>query len=178
MTPAEERARKFYLSLSDIHQVFLYLLLQCGVAGDALAGTYLLMKDDMEGMEEMLTSIEKGKLLDELASISIPGQTDLSSEGTQESAVGSNPTAGEQESINPSLSEVKDKRLLSILQNKCSKIVDENGEPMVVYHGTPSPAFTEFAKLLWMYDYHPSREQIQKELVRMVEAKNKDEIGF
>ena len=46
------------------------------------------------------------------------------------------------------------------------------------FHGTPSPAFTEFAKLLWMYDYHPSREQIQKELVRMVEAKNKDEIGF
>lgn len=30
----------------------------------------------------------------------------------------------------------KDKRLLSILQTDCSKVVDENGEPMVVYHGT------------------------------------------
>ncbi|MDY6121599.1 MAG: hypothetical protein SPI72_00715 [Porphyromonas sp.] len=34
------------------------------------------------------------------------------------------------------LSEVKDKRLLSILQTDASKVVDENGEPMVVYHGT------------------------------------------
>jgi putative uncharacterized protein (fragment) len=30
----------------------------------------------------------------------------------------------------------KDKRLLSILQVNSSKVVDENGEPMVVYHGT------------------------------------------
>ena len=30
----------------------------------------------------------------------------------------------------------KDKRLLSILQTDCSKVVDENGEPRVVYHGT------------------------------------------
>lgn len=86
--------------------------------------------------DHKLTSIEKGKLLDELASISISGQTDLSSEETQEGAVGSNPTAGEQESIKPSLSEVKDKRLLLILQNNFSKVLDENGEPMVMYHGT------------------------------------------
>ncbi|MBR1769242.1 MAG: hypothetical protein IJ748_02175 [Bacteroidales bacterium] len=32
---------------------------------------------------------------------------------------------------------VKDKRLLSILEGNSSKVVDENGEPMVVYHGTP-----------------------------------------
>lgn len=79
LTSVEERAREIYLSLPDIQQVFLYLLMQCGVIGDALAGTYLLMKDDIEGMEEML---------------------------------------------------------------------------------------------LWMYDYHPSREQIHKELVRRVEARN------
>ena len=31
---------------------------------------------------------------------------------------------------------VKDKRLLSLLQTNSSKVVDENGEPRVVYHGT------------------------------------------
>jgi len=81
LTPEEERAREIYLSLPDIHQVFLYLLLQCGVEGDALAGTFLLMKDDTVGIEDML---------------------------------------------------------------------------------------------VWMYDYHPSREQIHKELVRRVEARNID----
>ena len=35
------------------------------------------------------------------------------------------------------LSTVKDKRLLSLLQVNSSKVVDENGEPKVVYHGTP-----------------------------------------
>lgn len=30
----------------------------------------------------------------------------------------------------------KDKRLISILQTNSSKVVDENGEPLVVYHGT------------------------------------------
>ena len=34
------------------------------------------------------------------------------------------------------LSEVKDKRLISILQEDFSKVVDENGEPKVVYHGS------------------------------------------
>ena len=39
----------------------------------------------------------------------------------------------------------KDKRLLSILQTNSSKVVDENGEPMVVYHGTQSE-FNAFDK--------------------------------
>jgi len=34
------------------------------------------------------------------------------------------------------VSDYKDKRLLSILQTNSSKVVDENGEPLVVYHGT------------------------------------------
>lgn len=37
---------------------------------------------------------------------------------------------------NPLLSNFKDKRLFSILQTNSSKVVDENGEPLVVYHGT------------------------------------------
>ncbi len=36
------------------------------------------------------------------------------------------------------LSEVKDKRLISILKEDFSKVVDENGEPKVVYHGSPN----------------------------------------
>ena len=39
---------------------------------------------------------------------------------------------------------VKDKRLLSLLQTNSSKVVDENGEPMVVYHGTPTGGFNVF----------------------------------
>ena len=42
-------------------------------------------------------------------------------------------------------SDIKDKRLLSILQTNSSKVVDENGEPKVVYHGTPN-IFTAFDK--------------------------------
>lgn len=44
------------------------------------------------------------------------------------------------------LSGVKDKRLISILQTDASKIVDENGEPMVVYHGSVSENITAFDK--------------------------------
>ena len=40
---------------------------------------------------------------------------------------------------------VKDKRLLSLLQTNSSKVVDENGEPMVVYHGT-NESFHTFDK--------------------------------
>lgn len=36
---------------------------------------------------------------------------------------------------NPSVAGSKDTKLVSILQNNSSKVVDENGEPMVVYHG-------------------------------------------
>ena len=36
----------------------------------------------------------------------------------------------------PSSAEYKDRRLLSLLQTNSSKVVDENGEPRVVYHGT------------------------------------------
>lgn len=34
------------------------------------------------------------------------------------------------------ISDIKDKRLVSILQINSSKIVDENGEPIVMFHGT------------------------------------------
>ena len=64
--------------------------------------------------DHKLTQIEKGKLLDSLSGITTPGFNQETS-----------PVSG-----------VKDKRLLSILQTNSSKVVDANGEPLVVYRGT------------------------------------------
>ena len=68
--------------------------------------------------DHALTEIEKGKLLDQKnGQAAIPGF--ISTE------------------INPSVTKGKDTKLFSILQTNSSKIVDENGEPKVVYHGSP-----------------------------------------
>jgi len=65
--------------------------------------------------DHALSQIEKGALLDTLRRLK-------------------SPVRGEERS---SLDGVKDKRLLSLLQaENASKVVDENGEPAVVYHGT------------------------------------------
>ena len=55
-----------------------------------------------------------------------------------------------------SLSDIKDTRLLSILQADSSKVVDENGEPLVVYHGTNNRAQKRVGRYpdgTWKYDY-------------------------
>ncbi|MFI3315483.1 MAG: hypothetical protein R3Y04_07460, partial [Rikenellaceae bacterium] len=44
----------------------------------------------------------------------------------------------------PSYTEYKDKRLFSLLQTNSSKVVDENGEPLVVYHGSRDGGFSIF----------------------------------
>ena len=64
--------------------------------------------------DHSLTEIEKGKLIDEVGALSttLPPDSQFT------------------------LSGYKDTRLISLLQNDSSKVVDENGEPMVVYHGT------------------------------------------
>lgn len=68
-----------------------------------------------------LTQIEKTKLLD-----LIDQAVDVKDFGT---------TPDTESTI---LSGYKGKKLVSLLQNNSSKIVDENGEPMVVYHYTPN----------------------------------------
>jgi hypothetical protein len=70
--------------------------------------------------DHKLTQIEKGELISLTAGITNPGNEN-----------------------NSPLSQVKDKRLVSILQTNASKVVDVNGEPMVVYHGT-GEEFTTF----------------------------------
>lgn len=73
--------------------------------------------------DHRLTEIEKGKL--------ISLTTAMQNHGSES---------------NTPLSDFKDKRLLSILQTNSSKVVDENGEPMVVYHGTLAKGLTHFDK--------------------------------
>ena len=84
------------------------------------------LDDGSRYYDHKLTAIEKGRLIDIInktpkSSVSISTQT---------------PDIG-------ALSDIKDKRLISILQTNASKVVDENGEPRVVYHGT-SNVFNTF----------------------------------
>ena len=79
------------------------------------------VKGDSKYYDHRLTQIEKGILIDNLN-------------------VMANHVA---ENQNASYSMGKDSKLLSILQTNASKIVDENGEPMVVYHGS-NAQFTIF----------------------------------
>ena len=75
-------------------------------------------KDGSRYYDHKLSKIEKGKLLI-LSGLSSMGE--------------SHPADKE-----ISLSDIKDKRLSSIIQINSSKIVDENGEPKIVYHSTDS----------------------------------------
>lgn len=76
--------------------------------------------------DHALTEIEKGKLLDQL---------------NDQAAVNGFISTGAKP--NPSVTIGKDTKLLSILQTNSSKVLDENGEPKVLYHGTPND-FTTF----------------------------------
>lgn len=73
--------------------------------------------------DHKLSSTEKGKLLSIIPTIQ---------------------KAGIEDNLPPSVG--KDRRLLSILQTNSSKVVDENGEPMVVYHGTLTKDLHQFSK--------------------------------
>lgn len=85
--------------------------------------------------DHALTEIEKGSLLDNIDALSTTFDAKETSKGFG-STPGINPTT---------LAISKDSKLLSILQNNSSKVVDENGEPKVVYHYTGN-SFTEFGK--------------------------------
>lgn len=71
--------------------------------------------------DHSLTEIEKGALIDNIDELTSPFDNNQNTS-----------------------SEYKDSKLLEILQNNSSKVVDANGEPMVVYHGTTFGDFTEF----------------------------------
>lgn len=93
-------------------------------------------KDGSRYYDHKLTHVEKGKLIDELALLNLSSSTELSSTPGTGTGERNRPTnRGETQTV--PVSDVKDKQLLSILQTNASKVVDENGEPQVVYHGTP-----------------------------------------
>jgi hypothetical protein len=82
------------------------------------------MEDGSRYYDHNLTAIEKGRLIDIInkvpeSSVSISSQTPDTN----------------------TLSDVKDKRLLSILQVNSSNVVDANGESLVVYHQTNSTIY-------------------------------------
>ncbi len=80
--------------------------------------------------------MKKGKLIDELAFYK-PSPTELSSTSGLGATNRNRPT-DRGETLQAPVSATKDNRLVSLLQvGKVSKVVDENGEPLVVYHGTP-----------------------------------------
>lgn len=86
------------------------------------------VKSGKKYYDHALTEIEKGKLLDR-----INDQADKKGFTT----------TGDAPLQSYALSIGKDSKLLSILQTNSSKVVDENGEPMVVYHGSNNE-FTKF----------------------------------
>ncbi|MBF1480435.1 MAG: hypothetical protein HXN72_06235 [Prevotella pallens] len=86
------------------------------------------VKSGKKYYDHALTEIEKGKLLDR-----INDQADKKGFTT----------TGDAPLQSYALSIGKDSKLLSILQTNSSKVVDENGEPMVAYHGSNNE-FTTF----------------------------------
>ncbi|WP_314599158.1 hypothetical protein [Prevotella pallens] len=88
------------------------------------------VKSGKKYYDHALTEIEKGKLLDR-----INDQAD--EKGFT--------TTGDAPLQSYALSIGKDSKLLSILQTNSSKVVDENGEPMVVYHGTLADGLRQFS---------------------------------
>lgn len=88
------------------------------------------VKSGKKYYDHALTEIEKGKLLDR-----INDQADKKGFTT----------TGDAPLQSYALSIGKDSKLLSILQTKSSKVVDENGEPMVVYHGTLADGLRQFS---------------------------------
>lgn len=102
-------------------------------------------KDGSRYYDHKLTHIEKGKLIDELALLNLSSSTELSSTPGTGTGERNRPTnRGETQTV--PVSDVKDKQLLSLLQTNSSKVVDENGEPMVVYHGTLAKGLHRFSE--------------------------------
>ena len=78
------------------------------------------MEDGKRYYDHKLSQIEKGKLIDIVAKM--PESSANITTSTPDTDI----------------SDFKDKRLISILQNNSSKVVNEKGEPLVVYHQTNS----------------------------------------
>lgn len=106
---------------NDKYESYRYYIEGIKIDGeDYTAKIVVGVKNGKTYYDHRLTKIEKGSLLD-----SLNGLSNSVAEKQQTSFTG------------------KDSKLLSILQTNSSKVVDENGEPMVVYHGSNNE-FTKF----------------------------------
>jgi|GEM_PF-349260 len=106
---------------NDKYESYRYYIEGVKIDGeDYTAKIVVGVKNGKTYYDHRLTKIEKGSLLD-----SLNGLSNSVAEKQQTSFTG------------------KDSKLLSILQTNSSKVVDENGEPMVVYHGSNNE-FTKF----------------------------------
>jgi len=100
-----------------------YYHLACGIEIDCKPYTVHIVLGENAGIwyySHILLNIDKNKLITKLKEASQPYILHT--------------TEGHPEST--SLSEIKDTTLLKILQVNSSKVVDENGEPMLVFHGS------------------------------------------
>lgn len=106
---------------NDKYESYRYYIEGIKIDGeDYTAKIVVGVKNGKTYYDHRLTKIEKGSLLD-----SLNGLSNSVAEKQQTSFTG------------------KDSKLLSILQTNSSKVVDENGEPMVAYHGSNNE-FTKF----------------------------------
>lgn len=108
---------------NDKYESYRYYIEGIKIDGeDYTAKIVVGVKNGKTYYDHRLTKIEKGSLLD-----SLNGLSNSVAEKQQTSFTG------------------KDSKLLSILQTNSSKVVDENGEPMVVYHGTLANGLRQFS---------------------------------
>ena len=111
------------IKVHDKYDSYRYYVCGLKIDGtDYTAKIVVGVKGDSKYYDHHLSEIEKGTLIENLNGLS-------------------NSVALNQ---NSSVSGIKDKRLLSILQTNHSKVLDSNGEPLVVYHGSRSSGFDIF----------------------------------
>lgn len=109
---------------NDKYESYRYYIEGVKIDGeDYTAKIVVGVKNGKTYYDHRLTKIEKGSLLDSLNGLS-------------------NSVAKKQQTPFTG----KDSKLLSILRTNSSKVVDENGEPMVVYHGTLAKDLHQFSK--------------------------------
>ena len=113
----EEKADK----LNAQYPTYRYYVVGLNIAGVDYTAKLTIGVDENDNKyyDHALTEIEKGKLLDQINGQAVDNGF---------MSTGAEP--------NPSVTDSKDTKLVSILQTNSSKFVDENGEPMVFYHNT------------------------------------------
>lgn len=119
---------------SDKYDAYRYYVCGLNIDGTNYTAKIVVgLKDGKRYYDHRLTGIEKGRLIDNLNWMAKPVAENQSSDISE----GGFTSTGAEPDPSDAFSTVKDKRLIRLLQTDSSKVVDENGEPLVVFHGTP-----------------------------------------